>query len=103
MGGTTRFSLDLSAKKIIGDNTVATVIKNTSFACLMLCMSVSILKAQDTQKKGFLNRSYDMNERWELDSVNHKGLFLVTPYKPVYITAGRWSNNPNIKPTSENL
>ncbi len=43
-----------------------------------------------------------MSERWELDSFNQRGTFLITPYKPVYVTAGRRSNNPNIQPTSEN-
>jgi len=51
---------------------------------------------------GFIKRSSTMAERWELGEENHKGLFLITPYKPVYVTAGRWSSNPNTKPTSEN-
>lgn len=41
-------------------------------------------------------------ERWELDSLSNQRTFLVTAYKPVYVTAGRWSNNPNSQPTSEN-
>lgn len=60
------------------------------------------LKAQDGEKAGFLNKSNTMEQRWELGKENNKGLFLVTPYRPVYITAGRWSNNPNTQPTSEN-
>lgn len=43
-----------------------------------------------------------MTERWELDSATRRGTFLITPYRPVYITAGRRSSNPNEKPTSEN-
>lgn len=43
-----------------------------------------------------------MSERWELDSSTRRGTFLVTPYKPVYVTAGRWSSSPNTQPTSEN-
>jgi phospholipase A1 len=43
-----------------------------------------------------------LSQRWELDSVNRKGTFLITPYKPIYVTAGRWSSNPNTQPTSEN-
>lgn len=43
-----------------------------------------------------------LSQRWELDSGNNKGTFVITPYKPVYVTAGRYSNNPNKKPTSEN-
>ena len=43
-----------------------------------------------------------MAERWELGKANHKGLFLVTAYRPIYVTAGRFSSNPNEQPTSEN-
>jgi phospholipase A1 len=43
-----------------------------------------------------------MTQRWELDSSSRKGTFIVTPYKPVYVTAGRWSNSPNVQPYSEN-
>ena len=43
-----------------------------------------------------------LSQRWELDSASKRGTFLITPYKPVYITAGRWSTNPNEQPASEN-
>ncbi|MBD2751468.1 phospholipase A [Spirosoma sp. BT704] len=43
-----------------------------------------------------------MSDRWELDSATQKGTFLITPYKPVYVTAGRWSSDPNEHPVSEN-
>ncbi len=43
-----------------------------------------------------------MAERWELESKYRKGHFKITPYKPIYVTAGRQSNNPNTRPTSEN-
>ncbi|MEO8852686.1 MAG: phospholipase A [Ginsengibacter sp.] len=43
-----------------------------------------------------------MSQRWELDSSSRKGTFLVTPYKPLYVTAGRWTNSPNVQPYSEN-
>ncbi len=43
-----------------------------------------------------------LSDRWELDSATRKGTFLVTAYKPLYVTAGRWSDNPNEQPVSEN-
>ncbi len=43
-----------------------------------------------------------LSDRWELDSATRKGTFRVTPYKPLYVTAGRWSSDPNEKPFSEN-
>lgn len=42
-----------------------------------------------------------LSERWELDSNTKRGTFIVTPYKPVFVTAGRKSSNPNEQPTSE--
>ena len=44
----------------------------------------------------------NISERWELDSATRKGVFRLTYYKPFYLTAGRYSNNPNTQPTSEN-
>ncbi len=43
-----------------------------------------------------------ITERWELDSASQRGTFRLTSYKPFYVTAGRWSNNPNNFPASEN-
>lgn len=43
-----------------------------------------------------------LSDRWELDSATRKGTFRVTPYKPLYVTAGRWSSDPNEQPVSEN-
>lgn len=48
------------------------------------------------------NYRQTMPERWELDSATRKKTFVITPYKPIYITAGRWSSNPNTQPTSGN-
>ncbi|SEA40564.1 phospholipase A1 [Flavobacterium gillisiae] len=45
----------------------------------------------------------NMTERWELDTTSVRGTFLVTPYKPMFVLPGRWSNNPNEKPTSGNI
>lgn len=73
-------------------------------ACLFICfLLISLFAlAQPKLDAGFIKHSSSMAERWELGDENHKGLFLITPYKPVYVTAGRWSSNPNTKPTSEN-
>ncbi len=58
--------------------------------------------AQGLKDSGFIDQSRTMAERWELEPENSKGNFRITPYRPVYVTAGRWSSNPNGKPTSEN-
>lgn len=61
-----------------------------------------IMQAQVKDSIGFLKNSNTMSERWELSEADHKGLFLITPYRPVYVTAGRRSNDPNTQPYSEN-
>ncbi len=43
-----------------------------------------------------------LSKRWELDPEKKLGTFRLTYYKPFYITAGRWSTNPNVQPQSEN-
>ena len=70
---------------------------------LLSAFALFIFSVQAQQlDSGFIKLSSTMAERWELGEENHKGFFLITPYKPVYVTAGRWSSNPNTKPTSEN-
>lgn len=46
--------------------------------------------------------SKTMSQRWELDKEYKKGTFRLTSYRPFYITAGRWTNDPNTLPHSEN-
>src|SRR5687768_12388922 len=53
-------------------------------------------------RKPFITELQTLSERWELDRANHRGIFVVTPYKPVFVTAGRRSDKPNIRPVSEN-
>ncbi len=48
------------------------------------------------------SRIRSMSERWELDSATRKGVLRLTYYQPFYVTAGRWSSNPNTQPTSLN-
>lgn len=70
---------------------------------LLVAVSFFTIALQAQQlDSGFIKHSSTMAQRWELGDENHKGLFLISPYKPVYVTAGRWSSNPNTKPTSEN-
>ncbi|WP_026718548.1 phospholipase A [Flavobacterium antarcticum] len=48
------------------------------------------------------NRKRTMSERWELDSIDKRGTFLLSPYKPVYVLPTRWSSKPNEQPYSGN-
>ena len=62
----------------------------------------SIAFTQTKNESLFLKKPQSMAERWELERQYHKGVFVITPYKPVYVTAGRYSNSPNTQPVSEN-
>lgn len=74
----------------------------TKFSLFLFCLGVMhTVQAQNKLFSGNI-KSSSISERWELDSNTRRGNFLITPYKPVYVTAGRWSNNPNNLPTSEN-
>ncbi len=58
-----------------------------------------------SQSNSFFNRNAEretISERWELYSSRRRGTFVVTPYKPIYVTAGRYSTSPNVQPFSEN-
>ncbi|MEO6818610.1 MAG: phospholipase A, partial [Ginsengibacter sp.] len=72
------------------------------FITILYCFFAIALKAQSNSlfKKDAVRET--MSQRWELDSSSRRGTFIVTPYKPVYVTAGRWSNSPNVQPYSEN-
>lgn len=67
-----------------------------------ICFTEIDLQAQSDPIFTKHQRSRSLSERWELDSANQKGTFLITPYKPLYVTAGRWSTDPNGQPVSEN-
>src|SRR4051812_3590982 len=69
---------------------------------LLIQIGLSDLYAQATPLFVRTPNVRSLSARWELDSANQKGTFLITPYKPIYVTAGRWSSDPNEQPVSEN-
>lgn len=72
-----------------------------AFFIFVLLLPLAVLSQSNSLFKKDANNQ-TMTERWELDSSTRRGTFLVTPYKPIYVTAGRWSSSPNTQPTSEN-
>lgn len=58
--------------------------------------------AQTQSNTLFNGKTSTLTERWELDSINQKGTFILTSYKPIYALLGNWTSNPNILPQSEN-
>ncbi len=43
-----------------------------------------------------------LSESWALTPEAQRGTLRLTSYKPFYLTAGRWTNDPNEQPSSEN-
>jgi phospholipase A1/A2 len=76
------------------------------FFCLTWCFFAGSVnsEAQGHKEPLFTDTLYkhSLSQRWELEPATKKGTFRITPYKPVYITAGRWSDRPNEQPVSEN-
>ncbi|XWW47234.1 phospholipase A [Fibrella sp. USSR17] len=58
-------------------------------------------QAQDSTLFKAETRFGTLTDRWDLDPANQQKAFVITPYRPVYITAGRWTNQPNEQPMSE--
>ncbi|MFN3996643.1 phospholipase A [Algoriphagus sp.] len=69
------------------------------FCLVWICISSNAQDLIQPQEK-IITKS--LAERWELEPEFKKGTFRLTSYKPFYITAGRWSSNPNNQPQSEN-
>lgn len=42
-----------------------------------------------------------LSQQWELDSIDKRGTFRLVSYKPIYISAARWSSKKNEEPFSE--
>lgn len=78
----------------------------TFSSCFIFLFFGSFATAQDKKPVQTIFSSqkgpHGFLERWELVPETRKGTFIITPYKPMTITAGRWSNEPNLQPFSEN-
>jgi phospholipase A1 len=57
---------------------------------------------EDHDHNWYFNNSKSLSELWELDDEHQRGTFILTSYKPIYITAAKYSTNPNEFPQAEN-
>ncbi|TDT47142.1 phospholipase A1 [Maribacter spongiicola] len=70
---------------------------------IILLFSNCKVFAQDSEDdKWYFNNSKSLSELWELDDEHQRGTFILTSYKPIYITAAKFSTNPNEFPVAEN-
>ncbi|MEJ8819616.1 phospholipase A [Lacibacter sp. H407] len=67
-------------------------------ALLLITCNLYAQKVYDSNEQ---TASSSLSQRWELDSITKRKTFTITSYRPVFITAGRWSSNPNERPFSE--
>lgn len=85
------------------EKNVSSTIKKLSCLAVFLYLTGPFMAHAQFNLLFARNRNFQtMAERWELDSASHRSTFLISPYKPVYVTAGRRSNSPNRQLTSEN-
>lgn len=76
------------------------ILMNKPFLLLFFCIISLASKSQLITDQSVRIKS--IAERWELADSTRRGTFLLTSYKPIYFTLGRWSNSPNNQPYSEN-
>jgi len=71
---------------------------------LMVALLVSSSsKAQnDIENDWIFKNSKTLSELWELDDEHQRGTFIITSYKPIYLSLGKFTTNTNKDPRSEN-
>lgn len=80
------------------------LLKKTLTLYILALLPASPCLAQDQVDPtwGFKS-SKNLTELWELDDAHHQGTFLITSYKPVYLTLAKYSSDTNKDPESVGL
>jgi phospholipase A1 len=73
---------------------------NKILISVILALSYSTIQSQNLEEHQTELKS--ISKDWDLEKGNKRGTFKLVPYRPIYITAGRWSSNPNTLPQNEN-
>ncbi|WP_339727717.1 phospholipase A [Maribacter stanieri] len=68
----------------------------------IITFSHQCFSQDDHDHNWYFNNSKSLSELWELDDEHQRGTFILTSYKPIYITAAKYSTNPNEFPQAEN-
>jgi phospholipase A1 len=66
----------------------------------IVLLSSNSIFSQEILEKVIITKT--VSQDWELDSIDKKGTFRFVSYKPVYVTALRWTSRANSKPTNDN-
>ena len=81
------------------------MLKNTTIVLLISFITGKFyigVAQEDHDHNWYFNNSKSLSELWELDDDHQRGTFILTSYKPIYITAAKFSTNPNEFPQAEN-
>ena len=81
------------------------MLKNTTIVLLIAFITGTFyigVAQEDHDHNWYFNNSKSLSELWELDDDHQRGTFILTSYKPIYITAAKFSTNPNEFPQAEN-
>jgi phospholipase A1 len=70
------------------------------YLIILFLSTISQIKAQSILDNLIIKKS--LSQDWELDSIDKKGTFRLVSYRPIYVTAARWTSKPNSLPASEN-
>ena len=81
------------------------MLKNTTIVLLIAFITGTYyigVAQEDHDHNWYFNNSKSLSELWELDDEHQRGTFILTSYKPIYITAAKFSTTPNEFPVAEN-
>jgi len=68
----------------------------------LLCFLIDSYGQENKKQDWFFNNSKSMSELWELDEEYHRGNFVITSYKPIYLSLAKFTTNTNKFPVAEN-
>ena len=64
--------------------------------------SAGLTAQNDIEKDWIFKNSKSLSELWELDDTHHRGTFIITSYKPIYLSLAKFTTNTNKSPVSVN-
>lgn len=67
-----------------------------------MLVTITSTAQNDIDKDWVFKNSKTLSELWELDKEHSKGTFIITSYKPIYLSLAKFSTNTNKNPRSEN-
>lgn len=74
-----------------------------NFSLTLYLLGITVCFSQDNEEEDWIfKNSKSLSELWEIGDDFHRGTFLITSYKPTYISFAKYSSNTNEFPVAEN-